>query len=132
MVDLRFCEVEFENTICHIWNLHPRICLVTKFSAKTKIMKKNFVKKTKLPNFGTKNVFFGYFEIEFENNIFIFEINTPNLSNSKILWKKAYIWDQKCLICVFLGWNLRILLSCLKSASSNLCSCKVWCKNKNL
>ena len=35
---------------CHIWNLHPRICLFVKFGAKIKIHK-----------FGTKNALFGYF-----------------------------------------------------------------------
>ena len=71
----------------HIWNLRPRICLVAKFGAKTKIMK-----KTKMPKFGTKNASFGYFALEFENNIVIFEISNPNLSNCKISRKK-----QKCL-----------------------------------
>ena len=35
---------------CHIWNQHPRICLVAKFC-----------EKTKLPKSGTKNILFGYF-----------------------------------------------------------------------
>ena len=73
---------------CHIWNLHPRICLVAKFGAKTKIVKKNFVKTTKMLKFGTKNVLLGYFWLEFENNILIFERNTPDLSNCKISWRK--------------------------------------------
>ena len=38
----------------------------------------------KIPKFGTKNALFGYFWLEFENNILIFEINSPNLSNYKI------------------------------------------------
>ena len=33
-----------------ISNQHPRICLIAKFRG-----------KTKMPNFGTKNVLFGYF-----------------------------------------------------------------------
>ena len=28
--------------------------------------------------------------------------------------KNPYVWHQKCLICVFLGWNLKMLLSYLK------------------
>ena len=49
-----------------------------------------------------------------------------NLSNCKILRKKtkipelgtkyALIWNQKCFIWVFLGWNLKMILSYLKSA----------------
>ena len=35
---------------CHIWNQHPQTCLFAKFHQKTKI-----------PNFGTKNVLFMYF-----------------------------------------------------------------------
>ena len=53
---------------CHIWNLPPQICLAAKFDAKTKIMKKKFVKKTKMPKFDTKNPLFRYFGLEFENN----------------------------------------------------------------
>ena len=40
------------------------------------------------------------------------------------------MWNQKCLICVFLGCNLKILLSCFKSAPSIWSCCKVWCKIK--
>ena len=35
---------------CHIWNQHPRICLIAKFCEKTKMSK-----------FGTKSALFGYF-----------------------------------------------------------------------
>ena len=41
--------LEFKKRYCDIWNLHPWICLVTKFDAKLKILK-----------FGTKNTWFGY------------------------------------------------------------------------
>ena len=51
---------------------------------KNKNCDKNLVKKTKMPKFSTKNALFGYFWLEFENNIVIFEINTPNLSKCKI------------------------------------------------
>ena len=59
-------------------------CLVAKFVAKTKMVGKNYMKKTKMSKFWTKNASFGYFGLEFENNIVIFEINIPNLSNCKI------------------------------------------------
>ena len=38
--------------------------------------------------------------------------------------------DQKCLICVFYGWNFKKLLSDLKLAPSNLSDCKVSPKAK--
>ena len=74
---------------CHIWNQHPRICLIAKFCQKAKMPKfgiknclnaiilKNychiwnqnlpicllakFCEETKMFKFGTKNVLFGYF-----------------------------------------------------------------------
>ena len=45
--------------------------------------------------------------------------------------KKNFKFGTKMpLICVYLGWNLKMLLSYLKLVSSNLSCCKVWCKNK--
>ena len=38
--------------------------------------------------------------------------------------KNPWIWDKKCLIWVFWGWNLKIM-SYLKSAASNLSNCKI-------
>ena len=49
----------------HIWNQRPRICLITKFGGKTKILK-----------FGTKMHDLGIFEQEVEKYILIFEIST--------------------------------------------------------
>ena len=47
----------------------------------------------------------------------------------KLVKKIPYlgIFDQKCLIWVFLGRNLKITLLYLKSAPSNLSNCKIWC-----
>ena len=42
------------------------------------------------------------------------------------------IFDQKYMISVFLGWNLKTILSYLKSAPSNLSNCKVSHKKKCL
>ena len=39
---------------CHIQNQHPRICLISKFR-----------EKIKTPKLGTKNAFFGIFQLEF-------------------------------------------------------------------
>ena len=55
------------------------------------------------------------------------------MSNCKVLQakKNAYIWDQKCFVCVFLGQNFQKLFSYLKSANSNLPKCKIlWKKQK--
>ena len=35
------------------------------------------------------------------------------------------IWYQKCLSWVFLGWNLKVIKSYLKSAPSNSSNCKI-------
>ena len=42
---------------CHIWNQHPRVCLIGEFC-----------KKTKKPIFGNKNALFKYFGLVFEKN----------------------------------------------------------------
>ena len=72
------------------------------------------------------------FGVEFENTIVIFETNTPNLSNCKISRTRMSKFGTKSLICIFLCWNLKGLLSYLKSASLNLSCCKVSAKVKIL
>ena len=54
------------------------------------------------------------------------------MSSCKILWKNenALVWDKKCLIWVFLGWNLIIALSYLKLAHTNLSNLKILRKKK--
>ena len=64
------------------------------------------------------------------------EINTLKLVNLKILVqnkqkKNNQIFDQKCLILVFLGCNFENLLPHLKSKTSNVSACKVSCNLKN-
>ena len=54
---------------CHIWNQHPRICLISKFSEKTKI-----------PKLGTKDALIGYF-------------------GARILKTNCDIWKQHPPIC---------------------------------
>ena len=91
---------------CHIWNQHPRLCLIAKF-----------YKKTKIPKFGTKNALFGYFWTRILKNYchignqllricllakFCEETKMPNLG---LKMPFLSIFDQKCLIWVFLGKN---------------------------
>ena len=55
------------NQKCLIWvfsNQRLRVCLISKFGAKIKIL-----------NLGLKTSYFGIFGLEFENNIIVFEIN---------------------------------------------------------
>ena len=93
---------------CHIWNQHPRLCLIAKF-----------YKKTKIPKFGTKNALFGYFWTRILKNYchignqllricllakFCEETKMPNLG---LKMPFLSIFDQKCLIWVFLGKNLK-------------------------
>ena len=49
MPDLGILGLEFEN-YCHIWNQHPRICLIARYRGKTEMAK-----------FGSKNDLFAYF-----------------------------------------------------------------------
>ena len=87
---------------CHIWNRHPRFCLITEFHEITKI-----------PKFRTNNVLFGYF--------FLLKFQ-----------KKCLVWVfwRKRLFGVFLGCNLKIILSYLKSAPYNFSICKILRKMK--
>ena len=65
-----------------------------------------FGEKTKMSKFGIKNVWFGYFWTGIWKKILSYLKSAPsNLSNCKISWnnENAIIWDQKCLVWVFLG-----------------------------
>ena len=44
--------------------------------------------------------------------------------------KNAQIWDQKCLIWMFLGWNSKTILSHWKSAPLNLSNCQISWNNE--
>ena len=61
---LPFLDWHLKN-YCHIWNQHPRICLIAKFREIAKLSK-----------FGTKNALFGYVWARILNTIVIFEIST--------------------------------------------------------
>ena len=67
MSDLHIFGVNFEKTIL----LHEVCFLEFVLLRSLSQNKKSFVKKTKMPKFGTKNALFGYFGLIFENNIVI-------------------------------------------------------------
>ena len=74
--------------------------------------------------------YMGIFGQELEKKLLSYVKSEPsNLSICKnvFLWKNnnTQIWDQKCLIYVFLVWNLEKILSYLKSATSNLSNYKI-------
>ena len=80
-------------------------------------------KKCLISVFLTQNAVFGYFWSQlFEKLLSKLKPAPLILSNSKILSnnENAYIWDQKCLIWVFFGWNFKKLLSYLKATPWNL------------
>ena len=107
----------------HIWNEHRRICLIRKLCGKTKI-----------PKFRIKNVSFEYPWLRILKNYCHIRNQHPQIrQNCKIPWENenASIYDQKCLIWVFLGWNLKTILSYLKSAAWNLSNCKILWNNEN-
>ena len=90
---------------CHIWNQHPQICLIAKFCEETKMLK-----------FGTKNALFGYFWARILKNYCHIWNHHPQIClfvkfHEKTIKPK---FGTKGLICVFLGWNLKIMLSYLK------------------
>ena len=79
---------------CHIWNQHPQICLFAKFH-----------EKTKMPKFGTKNAWFMYFWARIWKqycHIWNQHRRIGLIAKFREITKKDYIWDQKCLIGVFL------------------------------
>ena len=67
------------------------------------------------------------FGLEFENIILMFQIIVLEFVLMQSLVQKFI-----CLILVFLGWNLKKLLSYLKSAPSSLSDYKFREKNKNV
>ena len=109
---------------CDIWNQRSWISLIIKFDPKLKIFK-----------FGTKNTCFGYLWSGIV--IVIFEINTLEFVLLQSFMKKWKFLNlgQKYLISIFLGKNLKNILSYLKSAPSNFSNgkfCTNTQKNNNL
>ena len=108
--------LEFEKNYCHIWNRHPRICLIAL-------------------NLGPKMPCLGIFGLEFEKSIVIFQISVLEfvLLQSLVQKSSSLNLGPKMRVRVLLGWNLKIILSYLKSAPWNLSDCKIsWKKTKML
>ena len=124
---------------CNIGYKHPWVSLKTNFRAKVKILK-----------FRIKNVLFVIFALKFENAFVIFENSALfRYFRAGLLENYCHIWNQQPQI--FLkrklitkikilksrtgilgsGWNLKRVLSDLKSALSNFSKMKVTCKNGN-
>ena len=103
----------------------------------------NFTRKQKCLNLGPKMPNRVFLDWNLKTILSYLKLAPPNLPNYKISRKNknAKIWDQKCLIWVFLTKNaifgyfwatiLKELLSYLKSAPSNLFTCKISRQNKN-
>ena len=79
----------------------PWICLIAKFCI-----------ETKMPKFGTKNALFGHSWAWISKKLLSYLKSAPlkfALLQNFAKNKNAQIWDQKCLIWVFWGWNLKIM-----------------------
>ena len=99
--------------------------------------------KQKCLNLEAKLPFWGIFDQEclvlvflgkkFRKTIVIFEISTLKFVSLKNFTEKQKCLNlgQKYLIYVFLDWNLKTILSYLKSTPSNLSNCKISRENKN-
>ena len=114
-----FLGYNFKKSYCHIWNQHPQICLFAKFHG-----------KTKMPKFGTKNAWFGYFWTGIWKQFchiwnqhpqisliakFCEKTKEPTFGTKytltgyflpRILKKYCYIWNQHpqiCQKCIFKG-----------------------------
>ena len=84
-------------------------------------------KNQKCLNLKLKMTYLGIFGIEFKKKtLFIYEISTLKFLKLKNFAKNKipYIWHQKCLISVFLGYSFKKVLSYFKSAPLNLPNCK--------
>ena len=114
---------------CHIWKQHPRTSIIVKFWEKAKIPKFDTKKalfgyfstrisahsnllynskilRKKMPKFRAENVLFGYFWAGIWKQYCHVWNQQPGICLTKKVIQKnkiAYIWDQKCLIWVFLG-----------------------------
>ena len=102
---------------CYSWNQHPEILLIAKFYEKTKISKignKNALFRYICSRI-LKNVLFGYFWVRILKILSSYLKSAP----SNFAKKQKYLnLGWKCLICVFLGKNLKKLLSYLKLATT--------------
>ena len=108
---------------CHMWNQHPRICLVLKFRVKVKMSK-----------FGTKNTLFGYFWVRMWKNYSHIWNHHPQTSQFAKFRKKTIMFKsvtQNALFGHFWAGILKDIISYLKSASSSLSNYKILQRKKN-
>ena len=90
---------------------------------------KYFWKKIKILKSETKNNLFGNLQTKTRKEYcHIWNKHPRFCGNAK--QKKIQIWHELCLISVFLNLNLKLLLSLLKSAPSNLSKWKFLYKTK--
>ena len=88
-----------------------------------------------MPKFGIKNALFGYFWAGIlENYRHILNQHLRICLNQKFCeeTKMPKFGTKNVWFGVFLNWNLKTILSYLKSAPSNLSNCKISRKNKNM
>ena len=101
---------------CHIWNQHPRICLIAKFCER---MSKFCL------NFGLKLHYFGIFGLEFKGKCCHIWNQHPRIC----LIAKFYVETKMPKFCsrnaLFLYFWEGIWKEYLKSAPSNLSNCKI-------
>ena len=79
---------------CGIWNQHLQTYQIAKIG-----------EKLKFTQFGSRNALFGYFWARILKKLWYLKSASSNLSNCKY-WQKIKIhsiWEQKCLIWLFLG-----------------------------
>ena len=97
-------------------------------NVKTCANQKNF-------KFGNKNTlaFLGFLACYFENILSYLKSVLSSLSNYKVLTKtkRNKIWNQKCIIWVFLRRSFETIFSYLTSKLSNFYKCKVLRRNIN-
>ena len=84
---------------CNSWNQHPRICLTAKLYEKIEMLK-----------IGIKNTLFGILGLKFFKNYCHILNQHPQIS---LFTKSCKKNPPKWFILVFLGWNLKKILSCL-------------------
>ena len=119
-------------TYYHIWNEPSNLssCKISLRSKNAKICDQ----KCHFLIFLNKNVVFWYFWAIISKNLLSY-LKSASISLFAKFHernKNGLIWNQKCLIWVFLGWNLKTILSYLKFRHPRICViAKFRGKNKN-
>ena len=154
-LESKMSDFGYSNNYCHIWNRRPWICLTKNFCVRMKVS--NFGAKNALFGYFRVWILKNYSHIwnqrpkfflitkrnlrvkksyiwnqNLEKLLSYLKLAPSNLSYCKV-WcknKSLEIWNQKCLIWVFLSWNYKITLLYLKSATLNLPNWNILWKNK--